>query len=65
MCGAFRNFLFSFQNIEAVPVVDDENKIVGNISAYDIKIIKASTDAIDTIFCDWEAYKGARKSVLF
>eukprot|EP01128_Nolandella_sp_AFSM9_P010513 TRINITY_DN7284_c0_g1_i1.p1 TRINITY_DN7284_c0_g1~~TRINITY_DN7284_c0_g1_i1.p1 ORF type:complete len:342 (-),score=96.19 TRINITY_DN7284_c0_g1_i1:84-1067(-) len=50
---------FCVHKIESVPVVDEAKKVVGTISAYDIKTIDADTEAIENLFLDYKGYTKA------
>jgi CBS domain-containing protein len=49
--------LFALHEIEAVPVLSAETgKVIGNISATDIRVMKASSEAIDSLYLTYPEF---------
>jgi len=48
---------FALHDIEAVPIVDASGKIVGNVSATDIRVMEASADAIDALYLKYDDFR--------
>jgi len=48
---------FALHEIEAVPVLDDSGKVVGNVSASDIRVMEATADAIDSLYLSYHDFR--------
>lgn len=45
------------QGFDGVAVVDDAGKLVGNVSATDIRVMTATADSVDTLYLTCDAYR--------